>query len=107
MLTITITFTTDEAEFLTTMLTRSTESVLPGSAERFWLERLHNRVQQAVVAVVAGDSAARLAASAAPRGFSAMPPPPPTAPFPDSNCVCGSGVNSVACLQRKRQGIHP
>jgi len=113
ILVIAVNFTMDEAEFLTSLLSRWSESAQPGSAERFWVERLHNRVHQEVVDVVAADSAARLAASSLPTGFPTLPPgglpgaPTPPAPAPIAFCTCGHFPGSQACHRRRNAGTHP
>lgn len=119
VLIVTVAFTTDEATFLASLLSRWSGAAPTDSAERFWLERLYNRVQQGLVDVVAGDSAARLAASnapsgiqpspfsfAAPSGGGLPPPPPPTAPA-TTTCTCGHHPGSVACNIRRKNGTHP
>lgn len=113
ILVVGISFTTDEAEFLASVLMKTAESALPGSAERFWLDRLHNRVHQGMVDVVANDSAARLATS----GTFAVPPPPPLpptlpgalpgAPAAAGFCSCGHIPGSQPCRSRRSQGTHP
>lgn len=131
ILIVPVAFSADEAEFLSTALTRVSESALPGSAERFWLEKLQRRVQEALVDVVAGDSAARLAASSMPMG---MPPIPPVgvarggsggspgittvvigagggggggASVNNGVCTCGYPVGSNGCQRKHTGGTHP
>jgi hypothetical protein len=136
ILIITVHFTTDEAAFLASLLARWSETAPANSAERFWLEHLHNRVHQEMVDVVAADSAARLAASSAPAGFT-LPPAAPASQLGAGNasnsvigagggsgggggviiaavggggrgtCTCGYPFGSTYCASRRTQGTHP
>jgi len=103
---VTVNFTTDEAEFLASLLSRWSEAAPANSAEKFWVERLHNRVHQEMVDVVAADSAARLAASSQSPGFP-FPAPPAPAPANPPVCTCGHIVGSASCNRRHTLGTHP
>jgi len=111
---VAVNFTTDEAAYLASLLARLSEAAPANSAEKFWVERLYNRVNQEMVDVVAADSAARLAASSASPGFPFPPPPapaPPPANAPSGQmngvCACGHPVRSRACQARVTAGTHP
>jgi hypothetical protein len=108
LLIVNVNFTRDEAEFLASLLARWNEAAPVNTAEKFWVERLYNRVHQEMVDVVASDAAARLAISAQSPGFGMPPPPPPIpAPMPAALCSCGSVPSSPRCNTLRTQGKHP
>lgn len=101
MLPVTITFSTDEAEFLAMALGRASGEGAP-AVDKFWLEKLQHRVQSALQDVVAADAAAS-------PGFPFASPPPPPAPPPAASgfCNCGNPAGSLPCKGLRQRGLHP
>ncbi len=106
ILVVTVNFTVSEAEFLASVLAQRAETAPVSSAERFWMEQLHNRVRQEVMDVVASDAAARLASSSAPAGFG-MPMPAAPIQVPAASCTCGHITGSKACSTLYALKRHP